>query len=394
MSLEEGVENVFDRIPLQSSIFKRREVVRFDYVPSQLPYRDAEIMKMALILSSIFREAVPSNIFIYGKTGTGKTAVSMFVKDQLIKKANQLKKPVIVNYINCRISDTSYRILTQLTRFLDPKVPFIGLPYDEIYERFISKLAEHNLFFVVFLDEIDQLAGKGDDKILYSLIRINSELSNGGLSIVGITNDLKFKETLDPRIVSALSDEEIFFEPYNAEQLLRILKDRAEEAFVDGAIDDSILQVIAAYAAREGGDARTAIDLLRLAGELAEREGDVKVKMRHVERARVKMKDDLFYRAITTLSLQSKLVLYSIALLTKINEEVITTGKVYSTYSRICEKINVDKLSKRRVSDIIRELDMIGLISYRIGHVARGRTKKIHLEYNHKKILELLNETI
>ncbi len=395
---EDGTfRNIFDNIPLFSSIFKNREAVRFDYVPRnerEIPHRRKELRKLALILSSVLRDSVPSNVFMYGKTGTGKTVVAKFVLDQLIKKADELKKTVFVDYINCRISDTSYRIIVQLTRLLDPKIPFTGLPYDEIYMRLVEKINSQKVFFIVFLDEIDQLMKRKDDKILYSLVRMNSELRDGGLSVVGITNDLKFKETLDSRIISALSDEEIFFKPYNANQLRDILENRAEIAFHKGVLEETVIPLIAALAAQEEGDARIAIDLLRLSAELAEREGSLVVTDKHVKRAREKIKDDVLNKAIVSLPFHSKLVLYSVASLKKGQRDIITTGKVYSTYRYLCQKLNVNPLSSRSVSEIIRELDTVNLVSYDVGSIGRGRTKKIHLEVECQKIIDLLEEEI
>ncbi len=394
MTWRSNLKNIFDEIPLSSTIFKKREAVRYDYVPDSLPHREKEVRKMALILSPVLKGSAPSNLFIYGRTGTGKTAVAKYVKEQLIMKAGELRAPVAVSYINCRINGTSYRVIVQLARDLGAEVPSMGLPYDEVYQRFLSHLEANGIVAVIFLDEIDQLISRGDDKALYSLVRINSELSRSAVSLVGITNDLKFKEVLDPRVVSALSDEELFFEPYNAEQLRDILQRRAELAFVDGALDEAVIPLIAAYAAQEGGDARVGIDLLRLAGEIAEREGSSVVTVDHVERAREKMRDDLFEKAIKSLPLHGKLVLYAIASLRRINEPVITTGKVYLTYRGICEKIGVRSLSKRSVSDTIKDLATLGLITYTIGPAERGRTKRITLLYGYRRVLDLLNNEI
>jgi len=115
---------------------------------------------------------------------------------------------------------------------------------------------------------------------LYNLTRLNSELSQSQISIVGISNNLTFLDELDPRVRSSLSEEEIVFPPYNAVQLQEILRKRAKEVFREGVIrDEDVITKCAAFAAREHGDARRALDLLRVSGELAERENSPKVKL-------------------------------------------------------------------------------------------------------------------
>lgn len=55
------------------------------------------------------------------------------------------------------------------------------------------------------------------------------------------------------------------FNPYTVEQLQKILLDRARLAFSDGAISNGAINLCAAMAGKENGDARKAIDLLRVA---------------------------------------------------------------------------------------------------------------------------------
>jgi cell division control protein 6 len=79
-----------------------------------------------------------------------------------------------------------------------------------------------------------------------------------------------------------LSEEEMVFNPYKVEQLQKILIDRARVAFNDGAIDGAAINLCAAMAGKENGDARKAIDLLRVAAEIAEREKADKVEEKQI----------------------------------------------------------------------------------------------------------------
>jgi len=136
------------------------------------------------------------------------------------------------------------------------------------------------------------LVSKTGKDILYQLTRANERLKKGSLTLVGISNDLTFKERLDPRVISSLSEEETVFTNYTVDQLKEILRDRIKAAFLNNVVEDSALNLCAAMAGREHGDARRAIDLLRVAGEIAEREQSDKVKEEHIRIASQKMEED------------------------------------------------------------------------------------------------------
>ena len=166
-----------------------------------------------------------------------------------------------------------------------------GWPTDQVYEEVRDSLDEHPRIVVIVLDEVDKLARKGDD-ILYNLSRINSDLDQSRVSLIGISNDLKFTEFLDPRVKSSLGEDEIIFPPYNAEQIRDILEQRASMAFKANVLEEDVIPLCSAFAAQEHGDARRALDLLRISGELAERTGYSLVSEKHVRSAREKIERD------------------------------------------------------------------------------------------------------
>jgi len=212
------------------------------------------------------------------------------------------------------------------------------------------------------------------------LTRLNSELNKIQIVIVGISNDLRFLEMIDQRVRSSLSEEEIVFPPYNALQLQDILKIRAEESFKQGAVSEGVIAKCAAFAAREHGDARRALDLLRVAGEIAERNSSSKIEITHIDLANEKIEKDKILDIIETEPKQFQLVLYSIFELAENTKENIFTGDVYTYYQDLCKKLNIEILTQRRVSDIIAEFDMLGLINARVISKGRqGRTREIKL---------------
>src|SRR3989338_7453555 len=179
----------------------------------------------------------PSNLYLYGKTGTGKTLTVKYVMEQMIEVAHKKDIGFGIYYINCklkRVADTEYRLIAQIGREFGLEIPSTGLPTDEVYRLFMNYIKKSKKLIILILDEIDQLVEKAGDEILYNLTRLSTELKDSDISLIGISNDLKFTDNLDPRVRSSLSEEEIVFPPYNAIQLQDILRQRSKSAFRDG----------------------------------------------------------------------------------------------------------------------------------------------------------------
>jgi len=374
------LDNVFERFLKNTHIFKDREVLRHDYVPDKLPHREEQIYCLGEIIAPVLRSSRCSNVFIYGKTGTGKTAATKYVLNKLSLKAGELGAPVEVCYVNCRLAGTEYRVLSSLCDALGVKIPFTGLAVGEVFDRFKDGLDLRKNIFIVVLDEIDALIKVRGDVLLYELTRINETLRHSRISMVGISNDLRFKEFLDPRVLSSLSEEEIVFRPYDAAELQDILWERARLAFFEGVLLDGAVGLCAALAAAEHGDARRALDLLRVAGELAEREESSCITEDHVRQAEKRVEHDRILEALANLPLHSKLVLCSVYLLGRAKVSCAITGDIYEIYCELCDELGLPLLTQRRVSGLINELDMIGLLNARVVSMGRyGRTKKIRL---------------
>jgi len=458
-SPNDAESGLFDDLLSGEPIFETKDVLRPSYTPRELPHRDEQINSIATILVAALRGETPSNILIYGKTGTGKTASAKYVSQELKQTSRRYEVSCEVEYINCEVTDTKYRVLAQLANTFiaknrayiddriealrsfrdavisgdrtvgdlapgvdagpaggnaDPEVyppdlealtdpviddvtgvtariealegdqetwddvPMTGWPTDRVYDAFFEAVDYQERVVVIMLDEIDKLVEKSGDDTLYNLSRMNSELENSRVSIMGISNDLKFTEFLDPRVKSSLGEEEIVFPPYDANQLRDILEHRAEVAFEDGVLSDDVIPLCAAFAAQEHGDARRALDLLRTAGELAERSGADLIEEDHVRQAQEKIELDRVVEVVRTLPTQSKLVLFAIITLEKNDVSNINTGEVYNVYKRLCGELDTDVLTQRRVTDLISELDMLGIVNAVVVSKGRyGRTKEI-----------------
>ena len=384
-------------------IFKDKSILQSNYRPEEIPHREDQIKQVASVLAPVLRGEKTSNLFLYGKTGTGKTLSILYMKDQLLKRAKKDQGfNLKIEYINCKlkkVSDTEYRILAEIIKKLGGKVPNTGLPTEAVYSKFIDIIDKEKQFLVLILDEIDQAVKKISSDFLYNLTRLNLELSKTQICLVGISNDLTFLDGLDPRVRSSLSEEEIIFPPYNAIQLQEILNKRAEGAFKEGVIQEGVIAKCAAFAAREHGDARRALDLLRIAGEMAERDNSKKILMKHLDEANTKIERDKILDVIKTEPKQFQYVLHSIITLSeKSKGSPVFTGDVYNFYEEVCLKNKAEILTQRRVSDIVQEFDMLGIINVRVVSKGRGgRMREIKLAIAKpivEKAKEIIQETL
>ena len=336
------IDNIFNSY-MENKMFNNKSVLQANYTPETIPHRFKQIESVASILAPALKGERVSNLFVYGKTGSGKTLSVQHVGNRIIAKVNELGNDNLkFLYLNCKlrkVADTEYRIIAELINLLGGKVPSTGLPTDEVYSRFINIIDSKKQMIILVLDEIDQAVKKISDNFIYTLTRMNSELKNTQISIIGISNSLTFMDNLDPRVKSSLGEEEIIFPPYNALQLQDILRERAQEAFKEGILEEGVISKCAAYAAREHGDARRALDLLRVAGELAERENMKKVSLKYIDLANQKIEKDKMLDVIESEPAQFQLVLYSIIGLS--NDKSfgsIFTGDVYNKYQEVLRK--------------------------------------------------------
>jgi archaeal cell division control protein 6 len=378
------LDSIFEKAVSGRTLIKNRRTLTIDYVPDKLPFRDEETKTIAQTLSVVLKGARPSNLLLFGKPGTGKTAVIKNVVQRLHQKAKELGIEVTVPFVNAKTANTGYKVLYEIAENMGInreeekklQVHFTGLSMGEATDRILDFIQKKKkLHVVLIIDEVDSLVDKNGDDILYNFTRANEQMSGGFISLIGISNSLTFKDKLDPRVRSSLSEEEMVFNPYKVEQLQKILAERAKLAFNDDVVSTAVINLCAAMAGRENGDARKAIDLLRVAAEIAERERLDSVEERHVRFALEKIEKDTNYEVLKNSTTHTKIVILAI-----MKSKNGNTGEVYDIYSSLCNNFEHEPLTQRRITQIISELDQLGLITSDVVSKGRyGRSQRIKI---------------
>ena len=390
------VERMLDAAEKGITLIKNREILHFTYIPDMIFHRDSEQALVTQSLMPILKQSRPSNLLIYGKPGTGKTLVVRKILSKIQTRVEKSKFPIKLVYVNSKEETTLYQLLVSFGRQLEleeKELPSTGLAISEVFKRILKTIDGNHLNVVFVIDEIDYLTDlvkKTGKDILYQLTRANDRLKEGSLTFVGISNDLTFKERLDPRVLSTLGEEEVVFATYSVEQIKKILEGRIEQAFVKGAVEDSALNLCSALAGREHGDARRAIDLLRVAGEIAEREQKTSINENHIRLARNKIEENKEVTALQSFPLHEKLLIVAFM---KTSE--LTTGAIYIAYKGLCKTVRQPELTQRRVTQMLSEIELSGIISGRIIHQGiHGNTKKYKLTITREMVKETFKDDL
>lgn len=394
-SLEAAASDLF---PDEHPIFANKQLLQIGHVPEgdRIVGRDDEIRALADQLVDATDGNSPENVIVYGKPGTGKSLVSKYVTRLTEVKAGSSGNDVATAYIECNEDNTETQAVATIGQKLnDPNqsgidIPDTGLSTSRYYKRLWQVLDEQYDAVVIILDEVDLLE---DDSILMELSRAEeAEKTTCNIGIIAISNKTKFVEDLGQRTTSSLQETELFFPPYDATQLREILQNRSD-AFRDGVLTDDVIPLCSAFAAKEHGDARKALDILRNAGKIAYERDDDHVTEDHVRDAQDRAERDRFREMISDSTAHSKTVLLALALLTEhIEADTFTSGEIFPVYQFICKQTTLDPLTERRIRDLISEQDFLDVIQS-TKH-SRGRGRGIGRDHRLIDDAEIVRDTI
>ena len=387
------------RFERKQNIFRNKDALGESYQPETIEERDEEIDEYMDSLQPVVDGWEPNNIFLYGNTGVGKTAVTEYLLDQLQEDIEQFDDVDLeVLSINCKTLNSSYQVAVELVNTLRPKggeISSTGYPQQTVFKKLYDELDAIGGTILIVLDEVDAIGER--DELLYELprARSNDYLEHSRVGLIGISNDFKFREQLDPRVQDTLCERELQFPPYDAPELQNILESRADIAITDGALDDGVLNLCAALAARDSGSARQALDLLRLAGEIAENENHDRIQMDHVEDARSALEQERVEEGMRELTAHGRLTLLAVVSKAAKEDTPCRTRSIYEEYTGLCESAETDPLAQRSVHNHLSDLRMLGILSAKENRSgSRGNYYSYELDVPFDSAVEAMDDVL
>jgi orc1/cdc6 family replication initiation protein len=381
-------------------IFEHRELLRVGYVPDidRIVGRDGEISAVGRALGPGTRGSPPETTIIYGKTGTGKSLVTRCVSRQAQREADSHDTDFRFAYVDCSDyqsdAKASREMARQLSDTLDAEknIPRVGIGAADYRDITWELLDEYDVdVFVAVLDEVDKL---DDDELLRSLTRAKeSGKSDAHIGAICVSNKIEYRDRLNERLDSSLQDNELVFDPYNANQIRAILENRTD-AFVDGALKQSVIPKVAALAAQEHGDARKAVDTLYEAGRIAEKQEASTITEEHVDNAVQQAEINRFKQLVSGTTPHVKHILRTLALLTTDNpgQTSFSTSEVYNAYTKLATAEGATPLSEDRVYRLLKEQSFLGVTESE--HTGGGHREGSFLKHRLAREPELIAEAL
>jgi len=402
-----SIEDMLLEFDEQDGLIRDRSLLDPNHVVEEdrIVGRDEQLQKVTKMLRVALGDNRPPNLFLYGPSGTGKSLIMKAVCHNISRICENRDIQFGTIEVNCQDLDTLGVAVYELTQQaadeagVDVEVPKHGVATKEKWDE-LYRIVNENFDSVVFvLDELDMLVGRRDkqdpafSRLLYQLSRAgaNDDLS-AYISVVAISNDTKMMESVGSRALSSFTPEDVHFDDYDAHQLQAILR-RRQDAFHEDVLDEDVIPLVAAVAAQTHGDARKAIDLIRVAGELAEREGDSRVSEDHVREAQDKVEKNRVLEVVRGISTQKKLCLYATASVAAQSENGAarsTTG--YQVYQYLTDSIDAEQYHQETYVNKMKEMTTYSLVDFE--RRSHGPSSGMFLEFQFAERPETILETL
>jgi len=342
-------------------VFKNRDALTTTFIPDELPHRHEELKTIAQYFGYALAGSTPPNILILGSTGTGKTVTVKKVIQMFNSTVSNMRSKNVAKVVYITASSTARNTLMLLSEEIDPEDKKVwSLSFESAWNKVYEKIK--HVKTIVVIDEIDKMMPNGS-KLLYYLSRSQN------ISVIGISNKINFMDMIDDaRVISSFNPRKILFRRYNATQLADILRYRAKMAFYDGVVENAVIEYTAAKAYQNGGDARYALDLLLYAGDIAVRENIKKITVDLIDRAEDEAEHEYLRNCLRDMTVYH---LTMLSILLENGCEPKPLGDIYNKTKEIVKEKFGRDISSRRLSDFMKELELMGFV--KTIKVGRGR---------------------
>ena len=381
------------------TIFKSRESLTPEYVPDTLPHRENEIKALVSAFKHLITSpgSISQRVLIIGGVGTGKTVTARVFGRDFTRIARLRGYNIKYVHVNCHRNRTLYNVVAEIAKQLEIPLPPRGLSVKEMYDAILGYLEDHDLYAIITLDEFHYFASIAGSDAVYFIVRTYDDIETSikRLNFIFISLDTSKLSLLDSSTESYLLRHMIKLKPYTSKELYDILKYRASQAFYDGVVDDEVLRFIAEYEGSDrggGGNARHAIEILLLAGDIADSEGSTKINLEHVRKAIMRTSREIINvsESILYSPLHELILLWAIIrLLRRTGKPYVKMGEVEKEYEVLCEVLGEEPRRHTQIYEYVMNLKKAGVIDARTsGKGLRGRTTLISIHYGPLDLFE------
>lgn len=350
----------------ERSIFLDESVLYPEHLPEVLPHREGQVEFLAECIRPVTCGSRPTNVFMHGPPGIGKTAVAKFVLRELKENTS-----VLGIYVNCWHYNSRHSVLSQLALHLGSFAQRRGTATDEVYDKFAEGWKKSTRNAVVILDEADRLLMREDGPMtIYDLVRREGHAQMG---LILISNDEYALRRLDARTMSSLNGTDVGFQKYNLAELKSIFSERVKYAFVPGTVDAGVVPAVATFAAGNGSDVRLGLECLLRGGQAADLKGN-RFPADILPGVFGKVRNSARNELVKGLQEEQKKIVDE---LSKAGRS-LCTGELFESYSK-----SGGGAAPRTFRKHISELEALGVISAETtGKGVRGKSRVIKLKEN------------
>lgn len=374
------ISEIRKKIEKKNSVFAEKRYLDSMVLPSKIIGREEQTEKLLSHIMSLGDGFVVPFVSVYGRSGSGKSTVVKFVCENLLDL-------ISFRFVNLRKARTIFGCANMILGNLNGESLSSAQGLNKAVDCIQSQIEcilgkDEKKYFVLVLDEYDVIfsdsRGNPSD-FVYKLLQMEENLRERGLwvCIITISNNALFEYELDDRVKSRMGSAEIHFTPYSENNVLGILYDRAKKAFKI-KLDGDVLNHCAKLASSDHGDARRALDLLRVAGEIC----DGVIKKDDVTKAQKIIQKDRVDEIVANASYHMRCVVGAIVSLAIVKEQSWSaTSNIFKRYTEIVSKDN--PLKYRRVSDLLVELENTGILvsrAYSRGRGGYGKEYKLKVD--------------
>lgn len=389
----------------EPEIFQNRDVLKDRFIPDEVVGREDEKKELNAALRPVTRDTgSPDNVFISGTSGVGKTVLTKNAMGQI---ADHPDLDVSVVWLNCQpISGETSLMLEIANSFRETgnKLATRGYDGNQARSAMFDGLEQAGSDTVlIVLDELDTV--ELDDQLLYHLPRAHEYGLETEVGLISISNEPDFTRDLPADVQATLTDVNIHFSEYDANQIREVLKQRAVLAFRDTEVDDSgnitspvldhgAVMVAAAKGAKHAGDARMARDILRMAGDIALERGDGTVTEDHIRDGAERYHRERMVSTVAGFSDTAKAVLYALITLSADGRDDPRTAEINTRYQGHIEDTGKKPVSRRQVSKYLQKFQRVGLTE-KVDHGGSGGRFTTHrLLYEPDILLDPLADVV